>query len=188
MDDLTNYRKNKGCVSATLRKKGNSDKCIEDLLDILYRIGSDDPTHNFNNHKFLSLFQSILHDMQRFTPPLDKKGKSVGTSREELLPNKIYRKLLVYLIINIDTFELDKLEILSRLFTSLEENAVGGYMYLSVNGTSYLTILGLLQKYDIELSYERRYVDDKSRIEMHLIISNLVVITLMQQRIELLES
>ena len=186
MDELQSYSENEGCVSATLRKKGNSDKCIEDLLDILYRIGGDDPTPNFNNHEFCSLFQSILQDMEQFTPRLDEKGKSVGTSRKELLPNKIYRKLLVYLIINIDTLELDKLEILSRLFTSLEESAVGGYMYLSVNGKSYLTILGLLQKYDIELCYERRYVDDKSRIEMHLIICNLVVITLMQQRIELL--
>jgi len=188
MDELTLYSENERCVSVALREKGNSDKCIEDLLTILYRIGGDDPTSNFNNHEFLSLFQSILHDMQLFTPPLDEKGKSVGMIREELLPNKIYRKLLVYIILNIDTFELDKLEILSRLFTTLEENAVGGYMYLSIKGRSYSTILKLLQKYDIELRYERRYVDDKSRVERHLIIGNLVVITLMQERIKLLES
>jgi hypothetical protein len=187
MDDLTTYSQNEGCVSATLRKKGNSDKCIEDLLDILYRIGSDDPTHNFNNHEFLSLFQSILHDMQQFSS-FDEKGNSVGMIREERLPNRIYRKLLVYLIIHIDTFELDKLEILSRLFTTLEENAVGGYMYLSIKGRSYSTIFGLLKKYNIEPDYGYQYVDNTSKVERQLIISNLVVITLMQERIALLES
>ena len=95
MDSLQKYTENTNCVSVELRYKGNSDKCIEGLLEILYKIGGDDPTINFNNSDFISLMMSILYDTTIFTP---HDGNINGISREELLPNGIYRKLLVYLI------------------------------------------------------------------------------------------
>jgi hypothetical protein len=47
MEALTAYTLNEECVSSSLRIRGNSDKCIAELLDILYQIGGDDPTTHF---------------------------------------------------------------------------------------------------------------------------------------------
>jgi len=187
MDELSIYSQNKDCVSVKLRNTGNSDECIVDLLNILYKIAGDEPTANFNNHEFLSLFQSIMFDIQTFTP-FDANGKIFGIIREELLSNRIYRKLLVYVIININTFDITRLDILCRLFSSLEENAIGGCIYISLHGRAYRPILELFQRYNVELRYDWHYVDQTTQIQRQLVICNLPVITLIQSRIESLET
>ena len=186
MEALTTYSTNEACVSSSLRMKGNSDKCIVELLDILYRIGGDDPTAHFNEGKFTKLFHSILFDEQQFTP-IDSNGKKAGPTRLEVLPNNIYRKMLVYIILNIETFDLHKLDILRRLFTATEENAINGYMYISLKGRSYRQILELLQRYTFEPNYGWKSIDNSSKTEKQLIICNTTVILLLQTREQQLE-
>ena len=120
MEALTSYTQNEECVSSSLRLRGNSDKCIVELLDILYQIGKGDPTAHFNEAEFTTLFHSLMFDAQQFTP-IDSKGKTAGPCRLEVLPNNIYRKMLVYIILNIETFNLHQSDILLRLFISIEE-------------------------------------------------------------------
>ena len=92
MESLIAYTQNKECVSSSLRLDGNSDKCISELLDILYRIGGDEPNANFNESDFIKLFQSILFDLQQFKP-FDSTEKISSPNRLEMLPNNIYRKI-----------------------------------------------------------------------------------------------
>ena len=186
MEALTAYTLNEECVSSSLRIRGNSDKCIAELLDILYRIGGDDPTTHFNKVEFTTLFQSILFDNQQFTP-IDSNGKIVGPNRLEMLPNNIYRKMLVYIILNIETFNLQQLDILYRLFFAIEENGISGFMGISLKGRSYGKILELLQRYTFEPNYGWQSIDNSSKTEKQLIICNTTVILLLQTRKQQLE-
>jgi hypothetical protein len=178
MDSLKKYTQNTNCISEELRQKGNSDKCIQDLLEILYKIGGSDPTINFNNSDFITLISSILYDTKLFTPH-DGKGNINGISREELLPNGIYRKLLVYLIINIEKIEQDKLDILLRLFTALEENNITGFMYIPFDGRSFPPITLILQKHKV-LQNKGWIIGPSKKPEKQLIICNTTIITLIQ--------
>lgn len=178
MDSLQKYTQNTNCVSAELRYKGNSDKCIEDLLEILYKIGGDDPTINFNNSDYISLMMSILYDTKIFTPH-DGHGNINGKAREELLPNGIYRKLLVYLIINIEKLEQVKLDILLRLLTALEENNITGFMYIPFKGRSFTLISEILQRNDV-LTNNGWFIEHDKKPEKRLIICNTTLITLIQ--------
>ena len=186
MEALTAYTQNEECVSQTLRLKGNSDKCIAELLDILYQIGGDDPTTHFNKVEFTTLFQSILFGVQQFTT-IDSKGKITGPNRLEVLPNNIYRKMLVYIILNIETFNLQQLDILYRLFFAIEENAISGFMCISLKGRSYGKILELLRRYTFEPNYGWQSIDNSSKTEKQLIICNTTVILLIQERKKNLE-
>ena len=181
MDSLSTYSQDQSCVSLELRKIGNSDKCIEDLLDILYQIGGDDPTEHFNNSDFLELMRYILYDTKIFTP-LDTKGKIVGAPRDEILPNGIYRKLLVYVIINIDKLNKDKLDLLYALFNAFEENGVTGFMYIPLNGRSYPLITLLLKKYNVKQNYDLQFVEYMRKVERQLIICNTTVVILIQNK------
>lgn len=181
MDSLTTYSQNQGCVSRELRKIGNSDKCIEELLDILLKIGRDDPTQHFNNSDFIQLMSSILYDTKPFIP-LDAKGNIVGIPRDEILPNGIYRKLLVYIIINIDKLNKDTLDLLLALFTALEENGVTGFMYIPLNGRSYPLITPLLKKYNVNQNYDLQFVEYKGKVERQLVICNTTIVTLIQNK------
>ena len=181
MEALTAYTLNEECVSSSLRIRGNSDKCIADLLDILYRIGGDNPTAHFNDPEFTTLFQSILFDNQQFTP-IDSKGKISGPNRLEMLPNNIYRKMIVYIILNIETFNIQQLDILYRLFFAIEENAISGFMCISLKGRSYGKILELLRRYTFEPNYGWQSIDNSSKTEKQLIICNTTVILLIQER------
>jgi hypothetical protein len=186
MDALTSYSQNEECVSLYLRAKGNSDKCIIELLDILYRIGGNDPTTHFNDAKFTTLFHYILFDAQQFTP-IDNRGKKAGPDRIEILPNNIYRKIIVYIILNFETFDLHQLDILRRLFIAIEENAISGYMYIPLKGRAYRQILELLLKYKVEPNYGWNSVDNVLKTEKQLIICNTTVILLLQTREQQLE-
>ena len=181
MDSLTTYSQKQDCVSRELRKIGNSDKCIEELLDILLQIGRDDPTERFNNSDFIQLMSSILYDTKPFIS-LDAEGNIVGAARDELLPNGIYRKLLVYIIINIDKLNKDLLDLLHALFTALEENNVSGFMYIPLNGRSYPLITLLLKKYNVEPKYGFHFVEYKRQVENHLIICNTTIVALIQNK------
>jgi hypothetical protein len=178
MDSLKKYTQNTDCISVELRYKGNSDKCIQDLLEILYKIGGNDPTINFNNSDFIVIISSILYDTTIFTPH-DGRGNINGIAREELLPNGIYRKLLVYLIINIEKLEQDKLDILIRLFTALEENNITGFMYIPFQGRSYTPILNILRRYNVQAN-NGWYIEHPKKPERRLIICNTTLITLIQ--------
>jgi hypothetical protein len=179
MEALTAYSQNEECVSTVLRMKGNSDKCIAELLDIIYQIGDQDPLSHFNSHEFIDLFKSILFDVQQFTP-IDSQGKISGKTTQQLLPNYIYRKLLVYIIINIHTFNQQQLDILYQLFISIEENAVSGYMYIPMNGRSYEHILRILVKYKLEPNYQLIYITKTSSVEKSLVICNTTLVSLIQ--------
>lgn len=181
MDSLITHSQNQGCVSAELRKNGNSDRCIEELLDILLKIGKDDPTEHFNNSDFIQLMSSILYDTKPFIP-LDKKGNIVGTARDEILPNGIYRKLLVYVIINIEKFNKDMLDLLCILFTTFEENGVTGFMYIPLNGRAYPPITLLLKKYNVNQNYDLQFVEYKEQVEKQLVICNTTIVTLIQNK------
>lgn len=183
MERLQLYSYNEECVSKLQREKGNSDKCIQDLLEILYDIGRDDPTTNFNESQFLSLFKTIFFDIQQFIP-IDNFGNISGKVRSELLPNNIYRKLLVYILINSHTFNQHQINILYRLFVCLEENAVGGYMYISIKGRSYNVILEKLRKYQIEENYKFHIQEKNSKPERCLIICNTILISLLGNMIQ----
>jgi hypothetical protein len=186
MEALTAYTQNEECVSPLLRLKGNSDKCIVELLDILYQIGGDDPTAHFNEGQFTTLFHSILFDRRQFTP-IDSKGKIAGPSRLDILPNNIYRKLLVYIILNLETFDVYQLDILRRLFVAIEENAISGYMYISLKGRSYEQILEKMRRYDVEPNYGWLSIGHLSKTEKQLIICNTTVILIIQSRKQQLE-
>jgi hypothetical protein len=178
MDLFTTYTKNTICISPELRLKGNSDKCIEDLLKILYKIGGDDPTQNFNNSDFITLISSILYDTKLFTPH-DGKGNINGIAREELLPNGIYRKLLVYIIINSEKLEKDKLDTLNRLFTALEENNITGFIYIPLDGRAYTPITEILRRHKV-IENKGWYIESGKKPEKQLIISNTTIVTLIQ--------
>ena len=181
MDSLTTYSQNQDCVSFELRKNGNSNKCIEELLSILQKIGGDEPTEHFNDSDFIQLISSILYDTKPFTP-LDTKGNIVGITRRELLPNGIYRKLLVYIIINIDKLNKDVLDLLRTLFTTLEENNVSGFMYIPLNGRAYEHIMIILKKYNVEPIYDLYFVEYKRKLENYLIICNTTIVALIQNK------
>jgi hypothetical protein len=186
MEALKTYSTNEECVSSSLRIRGNSDKCIAELLDILYQIGGDDPTTHFNNVEFTTLFHSIIFDRNQFTP-IDSKGQIAIPSRFEILPNNIYRKMLVYIILQIETFNLQQLDILYRLFFAIEENAISGFMCISLKGRSYEQILEIIQRYNVEPNYEWQSIDKLLKLEKQLIICNTTVIILIQERKHLLE-
>ena len=181
MDSLITYSQNQDCVSHELRKIGNSDKCIEELLDILLKIGESEPTENFNNPDFIQLISSILYDTKSFIP-LNTKGNIVGATRREILPNGIYRKLLVYIIINIDKLNKDALDLLHTLFTTLEENNITGFMYIPLNGRSYPIITLLLKKYNVNQNYDLQFVEYKGKVERQLVICNTTIVTLIQNK------
>ena len=178
MDSLKKYTQNTNCISRELRQKGNSDKCIEELLELLYKIGGDEPTINFNNSDFIIIISSILYDRKIFTP-LNSSGKINGIAREELLPNGIYRKLLVYLIINIEKIKQNNLDILLRLFTALEENNITGFMYIPLDGRSYSLISHILHNYKV-LQNKGWIIVTSKKPEKQLIICNTTIITLIQ--------
>jgi hypothetical protein len=175
MDSLQKYTQNTNCISKDLRFRGNSDECIQELIEILYNIGGDDPTTNFNNFDFITIIKSILYDIKIFTP-IDKKGNIIGKPRQELLPNGIYRKLLVYIIINNQQLQLD---ILLILFMALEENNVTGFMYIPLKGRAYKPISEVLTKYKViqNIDWHKDY-DDK--LEKKLIICNSTIVSLIQ--------
>jgi hypothetical protein len=177
MERLQLYSQNEECVSKLYREKGNSDKCIQDLIEIFYDIGRDEPTRNFNESQFLSLYKTIFFDIQQFVN-IDKSGNITSNNRHELLPNNIYRKLLVYLLINSHTYNQVQLDILYRLFVCLEENAIGGYMYISLKGRSYKSIIEKLSKNQIEQNYTYHILEKNSIPEKCLIICNTTLISL----------
>jgi len=175
MDLLQKYTLNTNCVSKDFRFRGNSDECIKELIEILYKIGSDDPLTHFNNFDFITIIKSILYDIKIFTP-IDKKGNIIGKSRHEFLPNGIYRKLLVYIIINIHQLQLD---ILLILFMALEENNVTGFLYIPLKGRAYKPITEILTKYKViqNIDWHKDYDD---HVEKKLIICNSTIVSLIQ--------
>jgi len=183
MERIALYSQNEECVSKFYREKGNSDKCMQEFIDILYDIARDEPTKNFNESQFLSIYKTIFFDIQHFIP-LDNFGNIAGDIRYELLPNNIYRKLLVYLLINSDDFNANQIDILYRLFVCLEENAVGGYMYISIKGRSYKSIIEKLRKYKIEENYKFHILEKSSKPERYLIICNTTIISIFGNMIE----
>jgi len=186
MESLIAYTQNKECVSSSLRLDGNSDKCISELLDILYRIGGDEPNANFNESDFIKLFQSILFDLQQFKP-FDSTEKISSPNRLEMLPNNIYRKMIAHIILNIENYNLHQLNLLYCLFVAIEENAISGFMCISLTGRLYKQIIELLQKYTIEPKYAWKSIYNLSKTEKQLIICNTTIILLTQERIHRLE-
>jgi hypothetical protein len=95
--------------------------------------------------------------------------------------------MIVYIILNIETFNLQQLDILYRLFFAIEENAISGFMCISLKGRSYGKILELLQRYTFEPNYGWQSIDNSSKTEKQLIICNTTALLLIQERKKKLE-
>ena len=87
--------------------------------------------------------------------------------------------MLVYIIINIEKLKQDKLDLLLRLFTALEENNITGFMYIPLDGRSFVPISLILQKHKV-LQKKGWIIAHTKKPEKQLIICNTTIITLIQ--------
>ena len=181
MDKLTKIVLNEDCFNSRARALGNSDRCIQEIISIFLTIGTVDPLLQFNNSDFISLCRTMFYDMRLYIP-IDETGQKIFKEHytQELLPNGIFRKLIIYIIINIDQYTHDQLTILIQLFMSLEENNVSGFMYISKKGRAISEVLSILHKYELEIGY-KKYINNDGNIEDGLILCNTIIVSLIQK-------
>ena len=116
-------------ISVEERHKGCSDCEIVKIIDLLLQ----DPEIVWNDS---DMFRSLLLDEYQFVPVI-KGQQDWEHSYNTLLPNGIYQKLLVYLIIHIQEYSTRDLKTLRNIFMSLEEEAITGFSYASIYGRAY---------------------------------------------------
>jgi hypothetical protein len=181
---MDSFIKSSNCFSKRDRIRGNSDECVQQFLDLIFEIGENDPLNNFNDYNFISICKTIFYDDGIFTP-IDSNGKIVGKSITTTLPNGIYRKLVIYVILNIESFTQNELQKLITLFMALEENNITGFMYISRNGRAIEPIMSVISKYSIVPQYGWfiDYANNKKNPENGLIICNTVVVSLIIARL-----
>jgi hypothetical protein len=180
MDKLEKILLNEDCFNSRARVLGNSDRCIQEIISIFLTIGNVDPLLQFNNSDFISICRTMFYDMKLYIP-IDEKGHKVSKEHygQELLPNGIFRKLIIYIIINIEQYTRDELTVLNQLFMSLEENNITGFMYISKKGRSIKEVIPILHKYKLHIGY-RKYVNNEGNVEDGLILCNTVIVGLIR--------
>lgn len=163
-------------ISQETRIKGCSNK---DALSILLFL-AEIPDNVWNHYEIYEQLRGLLFDELPFTAvSLDGKKLSRGTVLTTL-PNGIYKKILVYLILNTDKFSSSQLRRLYSAFIHMEEAAITGYIYVSIHGASFELILERLKSYQIEpeIQFYVDALDRKSgdRVQKGLILSNTVIV------------
>jgi hypothetical protein len=128
-------------ISSYERIKGCSDKTTDELLTLLLEL----PETAWESGEIYKNLHELLLDDLKFTPVINgkpQKNKSIITK----LPNGIYKKLLVYTIIELPNMSKDNIRKTIKIFTRLEENAVTGFMYVSQYGRSFKPIKSIFDK------------------------------------------
>lgn len=135
-------------ISRDARFRGCSDAEANYLLNYLLSTKIDEWEHS----DIYATLYDLLLDKFKFVPIINGKQnwkKSVVT----ILPNAIYKKLLIYIILHIRELKRDELMRLRNIITLLEGHAITGFIYVSSHGRAFDPVKQVLDttktRYDI---------------------------------------
>lgn len=129
-------------ISRQARIKGCSDSEAKALLDFLISVPDDTW---FNSYEIYSDLKALLLDNFEFVRVVDGV-QDFQNARTERMPNAIYKKLLIYTIINIHNYSTEEIMKINYVFQYMEQEAITGYCYVSIHGRSIKSIQSVLDK------------------------------------------
>lgn len=160
-------------ISRKARIEGCSDSDAREILDFL--ISVDDETWRTSSEIYTDL-RNLLLDEFSFVPVINGRQ---DFSREsiERLPNAIFKKLVIFTIINMETYSREDISKIRSVFIHMEEEAIRGNMYISIRGRSLEVIKTILNRYDFPFT-EVVYSDylAKNKLDRGISIYNTMII------------